>query len=83
MLMIDFFNEKNRHPLNHSLGFHSCPTQTSFESLSSWSKKYCHVGILESNGLWTLASSVKGREAEFLVSCNLIGGNRQPLDRQP
>ena len=46
-------------------------------------KKYCHVGILENNGLWTLAFSVKGREAEFLVSYNLIGGNQRPLDLQP
>ena len=34
---------------------------------------YCHVDILENNGLWTMASSVKGQEAEFLVSYNLIG----------
>jgi hypothetical protein len=27
-------------------------------------KQYCHVGILENDDLWTLASSVKGREAE-------------------
>jgi hypothetical protein len=27
--------------------------------------------------------SVKGREAELLVSCNLICGNRQPLDLRP
>ena len=29
------------------------------------------------------ASSVKGREAELLVSRNLIGGNRRPLDLRP
>jgi hypothetical protein len=46
-------------------------------------KMYYHVGISESDGLWTLAFSVKGEEAEFLVSCNLIGGNRQPLDLRP
>ena len=38
-------------------------------------KNYCHVGILESDGLWTMASSVQGREAELLVSCNSISGN--------
>jgi hypothetical protein len=27
--------------------------------------------------------SVKGREAELLVSCNVIGGNRQPLNLRP
>ena len=43
----------------------------------------CHVGILNYIILWTLASSVKGREAEFLVSCNLVGGNQQPLDLRP
>ena len=26
--MIEFFMKRNRPPLNHSLGFHSCPTQT-------------------------------------------------------
>jgi hypothetical protein len=31
-------------------------------------KKYCHVGILENDNLWTLASSVKGQEAKFLHS---------------
>ena len=35
-------------------------------------RKYCHVGILNCDGLWILASSVKGRETEFLISCNLI-----------
>jgi len=38
---------------------------------------------LESDGLWTLASSVSGREAKFLVSSNLIGEFRQPLDLRP
>jgi hypothetical protein len=46
-------------------------------------KKYCHVGILNCDGLWTLASSVKGWEANFLVSCNLIGGNGRPLGLRP
>jgi hypothetical protein len=32
-------------------------------------------------GLWPLI--VKGREAEFLVSCNLIGGNRRLLGLRP
>jgi hypothetical protein len=40
---------------------------------------YCDINILESDNLWTLASSVKGREAKFLISCNLIGGNQRPL----
>jgi hypothetical protein len=35
--------------------------------------------ILENDGLWTLAFSVKGGEAKFLVFCNQIGGNRRPL----
>jgi hypothetical protein len=32
---------------------------------------------------WTLASNVKCQEVEFLVFCNLSGGNRQPLDLRP
>jgi hypothetical protein len=46
-------------------------------------KKYCHVVILEWDDLWTLASNVKGQEAEFLVSCNLIGENQWPLELRP
>jgi len=46
-------------------------------------KKYCHVGIFTCDGLWMLAFSVKGQEADFLVSCNLIGGNRRPLNLWP
>jgi hypothetical protein len=30
--------ERNWWPLDHSLGFQFCPTQTSFESLSPWPK---------------------------------------------
>jgi len=33
-----FFNEKNRWPLDYSLGFCFCVTQTSFKSSSHWSK---------------------------------------------
>ena len=33
-----FFHGKNQRPLEHSWGFHSRPTQTSFKSPSSWSK---------------------------------------------
>ena len=40
---------KNQWPLNRSLGL-------------AFIKKYCHVGILETNNLWTLASSVKSRD---------------------
>jgi hypothetical protein len=53
-------------PLDHSLGVHSCPTKTSFRSPSPWSKSTTFVGISNCDGLWTLASSVKGRETEFL-----------------
>ena len=42
------------------------------------------VIILNCDGLWTLAIvRVKGREAELLISCNLMGGNQQPLNLQP
>jgi hypothetical protein len=34
--MIDFFMKKKWRLVDHSLGFHSHPTQTSFESLSPW-----------------------------------------------
>jgi hypothetical protein len=30
---------------------------------------------LNCHNLWTLASSVKGREVEFSISYNMIGGN--------
>jgi len=71
--------KKKRQPLDHSLGFHSRPTHTSFESLSP-SSKSDHFKLR-----WPLdfGHSVKGREAELLVSCDLIGGNRQPLDLRP
>ena len=75
--------KRNRRPLDHSLGFHSLPTQTSSREAVTLVKEFCHVNILEVHGLWTLASSVKGRKAELLVSCNLIGGNRRPLDLWP
>jgi hypothetical protein len=71
--------EKNQQPLNHSLGFHFRPTRTSFESPSP-SSKGNHFKLqlpLE------LGISVKDREAKLLVSCNMIGGNRRPLDLRP
>jgi hypothetical protein len=84
--LISFFNifmKKNRRPLDHSLGFHSCPTQTLLQVSITLVKKYCHVGILDSDDLWILTSNVKGLEARFLLSCNLVGGYRQPLDLRP
>jgi len=71
-IYFSFCNENNRWPLDRSLGFYSCPIQTSFKSKPQV-KKYCHVGILERDDLWTLAFSVKGQEAKFLIFCNLIG----------
>jgi hypothetical protein len=79
-----FSMKKDRHPLDHSLGFRSCSTRISFKSVrAALVKKYCHVDVLKSNNLWTLASSVKGWEAEVLVSCDLIDGNRWPLNLRP
>ena len=76
--------KEHRRPLDHSLGFHSCPTQTSFKSLLPRSKNIAmQCRILESDNLWTLTSGVKGGEAEFLVSCNQFGGNRRPLNLKP
>jgi hypothetical protein len=77
--MIDYLMKRNRRPLDHSLGFHSCPTQTSFKSPSPFSKSN-HFKMRRS---LDFGHSVKGREAELVVSCNLIGGNRWPLDLQP
>jgi hypothetical protein len=67
-------------PLDHSLGLAKCRTQTFSQEAITLVKKCCHVSILKVHGLWTLTSSVKGREAETMVSCNLIGGDRRPLD---
>ena len=39
--------------------------------------------IMESGGLQTLASNVKGRETKFLVSYNLISGNQQHVELRP
>jgi len=39
------------------------------------SQKYYYLGILESDGLWTLNFSVKAPKAKFLIFCNLIGEN--------
>jgi hypothetical protein len=77
--MIDYLMKKNRRPLNHSLGFHSRPTQTSFESPSPSSKSN-HFKMRQT---LDFGHSVKGREAKLLVSCNLIGENRRPLDLWP
>jgi hypothetical protein len=77
--MIDYLMKRNRRPLYHSLGFHSRPTQTSFESLSPSSKS----NYFKMRRPLDFGHSVKGQEAELLVSCNLIGGNRRPLDLWP
>ena len=57
-----FFHEKNLRPLDHSLGLHSRPTQTSFESPSPLSKSK-HFKLH-----WPLdfGLSVKGWEATLL-----------------
>jgi hypothetical protein len=48
-------------------------------------KKYCHVGILNYDGLWTLASSVKGREVKFVEATSHYGRpsreSKRPWDR--
>jgi hypothetical protein len=77
--MIDYLMKRNQRPLDHSLGFHSRPTQTSFESPSPSSKS----NNFKMQRPLDFGHSVKGREAKLLVSCNLIGGNRQPLDLRP
>jgi hypothetical protein len=77
--MIDYLMKRNRRPLDHSLGVHSRPTQTFFESPSP-SSKSSHFKMRQP---LDFGHSVKGREAELLVSCNLIGGNRRPLDLRP
>jgi hypothetical protein len=71
--------KKNRRPLDHSLGFHSRLTQTSFESPSP-SSKSIHI---ESQQSFDFDLSVKGQEVELLVSRNMIGGNQQPQDLRP
>jgi hypothetical protein len=57
--MIDFFMKKNQWPLDHNLGFHSCPTQTSFESPSPSSKS----SYFKSRRPLDFDLSVKGWEA--------------------
>jgi len=61
--MIDFLMNKTWRPLNHSLGFHSRPTQTSIErpSPSSKSKHFKLQRPLD------FSLSVKGREAELVI----------------
>ena len=71
--------KRNRRPLNRSLGFHSRPTQTSFESPSPSSKS----DPFKLRWPLDFGYSVKGWEAVLLVSCNLIGGNWRPLDLRP
>jgi hypothetical protein len=79
--IIDFLMKKNRWPLDHNLGFHSRPTQTPLESPSPSSNDK-HFKLRRP---LDFGHSVKGREADFLVSCNFIqlGGNRRPLDLRP
>ena len=73
--MIDSLMGKNRQPFDHNLGFHSRLTQTSFQSpLPSSKNKHFKLQQPLDFGL-----SVKGWESKLLISCNLIGGNQQPL----
>ena len=67
----DIFMKKNQRPLDDSLGFHSRVTQISFENPSSSSKgkQFRLQQPLD------FGRSAKGREAELLASCNMIGGN--------
>ena len=51
MIFFIFFNEKKRWPLDYRLGFHSRPTQTSFESLSPSSKSN-HFTLPRPFGRW-------------------------------
>ena len=76
--MIDFFIEIDRRPLDHSLGFHPRPTQTSFESPSPSSN--CNNFKLRRP--LDFGHNMKDQEAELLISCNLIGENRRPLIKQ-
>ena len=75
--IIDFLMNKIRRPLDHNLDFR--PTQTSFKSLSPSSNSN-HL-ILQQ--LLNFDHNLKNREAKLLISCNLIGGNQQPLDLRP
>jgi hypothetical protein len=71
--VVDFLMEKNRRPLNHSLGFHSRLTQTSFENPSPSSESQ-HFELRQP---LDFGLGVKGRKAKLWVSCNLIGGNQR------
>jgi len=69
--MVDSLLKRDRQPLDHNLGFHSRPTQTSFESRLPSSKSN-HFKLQ-----WPMDFDlgVKGGEAELLVSCNTNRGN--------
>jgi hypothetical protein len=56
-----FIYEKNQHPLDQSVSFPFLSDPNFLRDSIPLVKKYCHVDNLESYGLWTLASSVKGR----------------------
>jgi hypothetical protein len=60
LLRIDFLMKKERRPLDHSLGFHSRLTQTSFENPSPPSKSN-HLKLRQP---LDFGHSVKGREAD-------------------
>jgi hypothetical protein len=74
---------ENLRPLDHRLDFLFMPDPNLLRESIALVREDCHVGILESNGLWTLTSSVKDREAILLVSYNLTGVNLRPLDLRP
>jgi hypothetical protein len=77
--MIDYLMKKNRRPLDHSLGF--IPIQPKLPSrVRRLLQKVNHFKMRRP---LDFGHSVKGRAAELLVSCNLIGGNRRPLDLRP
>jgi hypothetical protein len=67
----------NRWPLDHSLGF--IPIQPKLPSRVH----RLHQKVRISGQPLDFASSVKGREAKLLDSCNLTGGNRRPLNLRP
>ena len=67
-----FVYDENWWPLDHSLGFHSCPTQTSL--------RVCRFRQKVSIRPLDFGLSVKGREAKLLISWDVIGANRRHLD---
>ena len=78
-----FLKKKKLTPSRPRVGFPFLPDPNFLRKSVTLIRKYYHVSISVSTTFGPLASTAKGQEAVFLIFCNMIGKNRQPLDLHP